>query len=79
MAVNACDPEEGGGEEFDPQVALKTINCRNPLIGAGIDGLRFSNSLSITKPCFGCKTFGAGIEVFWKIIVDDPSAFLLEV
>ena len=50
-AVEACGSDSEGGSgpkwrpegEFDPQIALEVINCRNALSGAGSDGLRFSH------------------------------------
>ena len=80
MAASSSDPEEGSGlkwrpeEEFDPQVALEVINSRNALSGAGSDGLRFSHLQSIIRTGLGREKFGAGIESFWRRIIDDPNA-----
>ena len=81
MAANAFDSEEGSGpkwrpeREFDPHTALEVINSRNALSGAGGDGLRFSHLQSIIRTSFGREKFGAGIEAFWRRIIDDSGAF----
>ena len=81
VAASSSDPEEGGGpnwrpeEELDPQVAVEVINSRNALSGAGSDSLRFSHLQSIIRTGFGRGKFGAGIEAFWRRIIDDPNAF----
>lgn len=80
VAASASDFEEGSGpkwrpeEEFDPQVTLEVIHSRHVLYGAGSDGLGFSQLQSIIRT-FGREKFGAGIETFWRRIIDDPSAF----
>ena len=61
-------------EEFDPQVAVEVVNSRNALSGAGSDGLHFSHLQSIIRTGFGHEKFGAGIEAFWRRIIDDPNA-----
>ena len=77
MGTSVSDSEEESGskwcpeDEFDPQVALEVINSRNSLSGAGSDGLRFSHIHHDS----GREEIGAGIEAFWRRIVDDPSAF----
>ena len=84
VATSSIDQEEGSvpnwrpEEEFDPQVALEVINSRNALSGAGSDDLRFSHLKSIIRTGFVRETFGAGIEAFWRRIIDDPNAFPLE-
>ena len=81
VATSSTDHEEGSvtnwrpEEEFDPQVALEVINFRNAPSGAGSDGLQFSHLQSIIRTGFGRKKIGAGIEAFWRRIVDDPNAF----
>ena len=65
-------------EEFDPQVSLEVINSRNALSGAASDGLCFSPLQSIIRTDFGREKFGAGIEAFWRRIIDDPSVFMPE-
>ena len=80
-ATSSTDQEEDSvpnwrpEEEFDPQVALEVINSRNALSGAGSDGLRFSHLQSIIRTGFGREKIGAGIEAFWRRIIDDPNAF----
>ena len=75
------EPEEGSGPtwrrwgEVNPQVAFEVINSRNALSGAGSDGLRFSHLQSIIRTQFGQDHFGAGIEAFWRRMVDEPDAF----
>ena len=56
-------------------MALDVINSRNALLGAGSDGLRFSQLQSIIRTGFGREKFRAGIEAFWRRIIDDPNAF----
>ena len=81
VAASASDSEEGNGPkwrpegEFDPQITLEVINSRNALSGAGSDGLRFSHLQSITRTSFGRAKFDAGIEAFWRRIIDNPGAF----
>ena len=62
-------------EEFDPQVSLEVINSRHALSDAGSDGLLFSHVQSIIRTGFGLENFGAGLEAFWRRIIDDPNAF----
>ena len=59
----------------DPPVALVVINYRNPLSGAGSDGLRFSRLQSRIGSGFGREKFGAGIEALGRRNIDDPNAF----
>ena len=81
VAASSSDQEEGSvpnrrpEEEFDPQVALEVINSRNALSGGGSDGLCFSHLQSIIRTGLGRENFGAGIEAFWRRIIDDPNAF----
>ena len=81
VAASSSDQEEGSvpnwrpEEEFDPQMALEVTISRNASSGAGSDGLRFSHLQSIIKTGFGREKFGAGIEAFWRRIIDDPNAF----
>ena len=81
VAISSTDQEEGSvpnwrpEEEFDPQVALELINSRNALSEAGSDSLCFSLLQSIIRTGFGREKVGAGIESFWKRIIDDPNAF----
>ena len=81
VAASSSDHEEGSvpnwrlEEEFDPQVAVEVINSRNALLGAGSDGRRFSHLQSIIRTGFGREKSGAGIEAFWRRIIDDPDAF----
>ena len=81
VAENSSDTAEGSGpncrpeEEFDPQVALKVLNPRNALSGAGSDGLRFSRLQSTIRPGFGREKIGAGIEAFWERITDNSNVF----
>ena len=56
-------------------MVFEVINFRNTPSGAGSDGLRFSQLRSITRSNFGQECFGAGIEAFWRRIVDEPDAF----
>ena len=80
VAASSSDPEEGSGpnwrpeEQFDTQVDLEVINSRNALSGAGSDGLRFSHLQSIIRTGFGREKIGAGIEAFWRRVIDDPNA-----
>ena len=81
VAASFSGPEEGIGpnwrpeEEFDPHVALEVINSRNALSGAGSDSLCFSLLQSKIITGFGREKFAAGIEAFWRRIIDDPNAF----
>ena len=81
VAASSSDQEEGSGpnwrseEEFDPQVVVEVINSRNALSGTGSDGLRFSHMQSIVRTGFRLEKFGAGIEAFWRRIIDDLNAF----
>ena len=78
VAASSSDQEEGSvpnwrpEEEFDPQVAVEVVNSRNALSGAGSDGLHFSHLQSIIRTGFGHEKFGAGVEAFWRRIIDDP-------
>ena len=75
--ASVTEPEEWSGptwlpdREFNSKVAYAVINARNALSGTGSDGLRFSQLQSITRTQFGPKTLGAGIEAFWRRIVDE--------
>ena len=60
-------------------MVFEVINFRNTPSGAGSDGLRFSQLRSITRSNFGQECFGAGIEAFWRRIVDEPDAFPPEI
>ena len=79
------EPEEGSGptwrgeREFSLQMAFDVINFHNALPGAGSNGLRFSHLQSIIKTQFGQDLSSAGIEAFWRKIVDEPEAFPPEV
>ena len=79
--ASVTEPEKGSGPtwrpegEFNPQVAFEVINSRNALSGVGSDGLRFSHLQSIIRTQFGQEHFGAGIEAFWRRMVDEPDAF----
>ena len=81
VAASSSDQEEGSvpnwrpEEEFDLEVALEVINFRNELPGAGSDGLHFAHLQSIIGTGFGSEKFEAGIEAFWRRIIDDPNAF----
>ena len=79
--ASVTEPEEGSGPtwrpegEFKPQVTFEVINSRNAQSGAGSDGLCFSHLQCIIRTQFGQEHFGAGIEAFWRRIVDEPDAF----
>ena len=81
VAASSSDQEEGSvpnwrpGEAFDPHLALEVIKSRNALSGAGSDGLRFSHLQSIIRTGFGREKIGAGIEAFWRRIIDYLNAF----
>ena len=81
VEVSASDSEERSSpkwrpeEELDPQVTLEVIDSRSALSGAGSDCLSFSHLQSIIRTDFGREKFGAGVEVLWRRIIDDPSAF----
>ena len=68
-------PRGAQREQFNPQVAFEDINSCNALSEAGSDGLRFSHLQSIIRTQFGQEHFGAGIEAFWRRMVDEPNAF----
>ena len=80
VEVSASDSEERSSpkwrpeEELDPQVTLEVIDSRSALSGAGSDCLSFSHLQSIIRTDFGREKFGAGVEVLWRRIIDDPSA-----
>ena len=45
----------------------------------GSDGLRLSHLQFIIRTQFWQEHFGAGIEAFWRRIVDEPDAFPPEI
>lgn len=55
-------------------MAFDVINSRNAVSDSESDGLRFSHIQSIIRTG-GRKKYGAGIEVFWRQMFDDPGAF----
>ena len=79
--ASVTEPEEGSDPtwrpegEFNPQVAFEVINSCNALSGAGSDSLRFLPLQSIIRTQFGQEHFGAGIETFWRRMVDEPDVF----
>ena len=79
--ASVTELEEGSGPtwrpegECYPRVAFKVINPHNALSGAGSDGLRFSYLQSTIRTQFGQEHFGAGIEAFWRSMVDEPDTF----